>query len=42
MHIIVITAEESYLIHWQMVSCSVKVDGVTGVVAKSQADIREA
>ena len=37
MHTIVITAKKNCLTHWQVVSCSVKVDGVTGILAKSPA-----
>ena len=42
MHTIVISTEKNFVTQWQVVSCSVKLDGVTGLLAKSQAAIREA
>ena len=36
------TAKKNYLTQWQVVSCSVKLDRVTGILAKSQAPLREA
>ena len=36
------TAKKNYLTQWQVVSCSVKLDRVTGILAKSQAALREA
>ena len=36
------TAKKNYLTQWQVVSCSVKLDRVTGILAKSQAPSREA
>ena len=41
-HTIVSTAKKNYLTQWQVVSCSVKLDRVTGILAKSQAPLREA
>ena len=41
-HTSVITTEKNCLNQWQVVSCSFKLDGVTGILAKSQAAIREA
>ena len=42
MHTIVISSKKNYLIHWQVVCCSVKLDGVTGILAKPQAATRGA
>ena len=35
-------SEESYFTQWQVVSCSNKLDRVTGILAKPQAATREA
>ena len=37
-----ITSKKNYLTQWQVVRCSVKLDGVTGILAKSPAATREA
>ena len=37
MHIIVIAAKKNYSTQWQVVNCRVNVDGVRGILAKSQA-----
>ena len=42
MHTIAIAAKRNNLNQWQVVSCRVNVDGVTGNLAKSQAAIRGA
>ena len=42
MHTIVSISEESYFTQWQVVSCSNKLDRVTGILAKPQAATREA
>ena len=42
MHTNVIFSKKNYLTQWQVVRCSVKLDGVTGILAKSQAATREA
>ena len=44
MHTIVTSTKKNCLTYWQVVtvSCSVKVDGVTRILAKSQAARREA
>ena len=42
MHAIVIATKKNFSTQWQVVSCRVNVDGVTGNLAKSQAAIRGA
>ena len=37
MHTIVIAAKKNYSTQWQVVNCRVNVDGVRGILAKSQA-----
>ena len=41
-HTIVTTTKKNCLTQWQVESCSVKVDEVTGILAKSNAATREA